>query len=68
MEELKLILDYLIVPLILWCVYVDRKIVKLESQKITSQDLEKLYNELKEIRNDIHSGFVSKEACSFRHD
>ena len=67
MEIITLILDYIIVPLIVWIVYIDRKIVKLESEKTTNEDLEKIYNKLDELKEKIDDSFVSQKFCDIRH-
>lgn len=67
MEEIRLLLDYVILPLVCWIFYIDRKVVKLESESVKNADLEKIYNELKEIRKEITQNTVTKEICSFRH-
>lgn len=54
MEELRLIIDFIVFPLFLWIWYTDRKIVRIEAQQVTSADLEKIYKELKEIRKEVH--------------
>ena len=54
MEELRLFLDFIVVPLFIWVWYTDRKIVRIEAQQVTSTDLEKIYKELKEIRKEVH--------------
>lgn len=61
--DLKTILDYLIVPFFIWCIYVDRKIVRLESEKITKKDLENIYNKLDELKGN----FVHQSICDVKH-
>lgn len=65
--DIRLILNYLIVPLIGWIVYIDRKVIKLESESVKNSDLEKIYNELKEIRKELTQNSVTKEMCSLKH-
>lgn len=67
MEIIVLILDYIVVPLIAWIVYIDRKIVKLESEKTTNEDLEKIYKKLDELKEKIDDSFVSQKTCDVRH-
>lgn len=67
MEIITLILDYIIVPLIVWIVYIDRKIVKLESEKTTNEDLEKIYLKLDDINKKIDNSLVTQKVCDIRH-
>lgn len=67
MEIITLILDYIIVPLIAWIVYIDRKIVKLESEKTTNEDLEKIYLKLDDINKKIDNSLVTQKVCDIRH-
>ena len=66
--DLKIVLDYIIVPLIAWIIYIDRKVVKHEAEKTTKEDLEKIYNKLDEIKDNINDNFVSSKSCDFRHN
>jgi len=67
MEEIRLLLDFVIAPLICWIVYIDRKVVKLEAEKTTNKDLLKIYEELKELHTKIDNGFVSYKTCEAKH-
>lgn len=67
MEEIRLFLDYVIVPLICWIFYIDRKVVRLEAEKTTNKDLEMIYDELKELHKKIDNGFVSYKTCEAKH-
>jgi len=44
--DIKLILDYIIVPMFLWCIYADRKITRLEATQITKDELQKIHERL----------------------
>jgi len=69
MEFLSLFLDYVVIPLLLWIWSTDRKVVKLEAQKITNDDLEKIYNELKELRKEFHDNskqYVTTDFCTLK--
>lgn len=67
MEILTFIFDYIAVPLYLWVWWTDRKIVRLESQNITNDDLEKIYTKLDDIKENMNQNFVSSKSCNFRH-
>ncbi|ADG93362.1 hypothetical protein Arnit_1708 [Arcobacter nitrofigilis DSM 7299] len=67
MELLQSILDYIAVPLYLWIWWTDRKIVKLEAQKITNEDLAKIYKEIKEMNANFNNNFITQKSCDFRH-
>jgi hypothetical protein len=67
-EIITLILDYVVVPLIAWLIYIDRKIIKLESEKTTNEDLEKIYAKLDSINKKIDSSLVTQKLCDVRHD
>lgn len=67
MEIITLILDYIVVPLIAWMLFIDRKVVRIEAIKTTNEDLEKIYVELKELHKKIDNGFVSHKTCEAKH-
>ncbi|MDD3437630.1 MAG: hypothetical protein PHC64_10815 [Candidatus Gastranaerophilales bacterium] len=53
--------------MIVWIVYIDRKIVKLESEKTTNEDLEKIYLKLDDINKKIDNSLVTQKVCDIRH-
>jgi MFS-type transporter involved in bile tolerance (Atg22 family) len=59
----SLLLNILFVPLFIWIWTTDRKVVQLNSTQITKEDIEKLYNELKDIKDN----FVHVRTCDSRH-
>jgi predicted regulator of amino acid metabolism with ACT domain len=63
MELISLILEFIVVPLIAYLIYVDRRLVQLQSQAIKKEDLEKIYKKL----DDMSNNFVFQRECEFRH-
>jgi predicted regulator of amino acid metabolism with ACT domain len=63
MELISLILEFIVVPLIAYLIYVDRRLVQLQSESIKKEDLEKIYKKL----DDMSNNFVFQRECEFRH-
>jgi hypothetical protein len=67
MEIITLILDYIIVPMFAWMLFIDRKVVELKSEKTTNEDLEKIYIKLDDINKKIDNSLVTQKVCDIRH-
>ncbi len=74
MDTLKLILDYVVVPLIAWLYMIDKKQTIIESKIETMLDFKKdmkddvkiLFEKLDSIKSEIHtltSNYVLKKDC-----
>lgn len=68
MELIKVLIEYAVVPSFLWVWITDRKLVKIESQQITKDDLKELYDLVRGLSNKIENTYISKSSCDFRHN
>jgi uncharacterized coiled-coil DUF342 family protein len=75
MDTLKLILDYIVIPLIVWLYKIDKNQTILETKietimdfrKEIKIDVTKLFDKLDDIKKEIHSltsNYVLKQDCT----
>lgn len=68
MDLINLIIEYAVIPLFLWVWITDRKLVKIESQQITKDDLKELYDLVRDLNDKLEKTYISKSSCDFRHN
>jgi len=70
MEDLRALLDYVIIPLIIWIWHTDRKVVVLQTKIDDVEKIDKkmdlLFDKIDSLKDDLHGrteNFVSKTHC-----
>lgn len=71
MEELKVLLDYFVVPLFIWVWYTDRKVAVLQTKIEDFEKLDKkldiLFSKIDDLKDEIHKkseDFLSHNQCN----
>lgn len=63
MDDIKILLDYVFVPLVYLLFRQNQRITVLEAQQIKKDDLEKIYTKL----DDIKDNFIHVNTCNANH-